>query len=125
MAYKPEGRPRYCFLTFDYGWCFGADERYYYDRTWGVCKKTIYSGCGGNKNNFYSKEKCDDICRFGTDTLSRQKTTKGDGLKKILIVNPNDKAKKTPDLSTPPPMAPDGPVATGDGPVPTSAGGGQ
>ncbi|KAJ8719195.1 hypothetical protein PYW07_016751 [Mythimna separata] len=62
-------RPRYCNLHFDYGFCFGSTTRWYYDPRWKVCKSTIYSGCGGNKNNFYNKEQCDQICRFGNGPI--------------------------------------------------------
>ncbi|KAH9635009.1 hypothetical protein HF086_010692 [Spodoptera exigua] len=82
-------RPRYCSLAFDYGFCFGASERYFYDSKWKVCKSTIYSGCGGNKNNFYSKEQCDQICRFGNvDVFKKTSTTVGG--KKVIIINPEN-----------------------------------
>ncbi|XP_013173744.1 PREDICTED: BPTI/Kunitz domain-containing protein-like [Papilio xuthus] len=80
-------RPPYCSLTFDYGYCFGAVPRWYFDPRWKVCKKTIYSGCGGNKNNFYSMPQCDSICRFGTGRIKEKKDMVGDP-KKVLIINP-------------------------------------
>ncbi|RVE53342.1 hypothetical protein evm_001912 [Chilo suppressalis] len=63
---EPKKRPRYCSLTFDYGFCFGAVKRWYYDKLWKVCKERIYSGCGGNKNNFYSMEQAADGTRTRT-----------------------------------------------------------
>ncbi|KAL0832325.1 hypothetical protein ABMA28_001761 [Loxostege sticticalis] len=83
-----QARPRYCSLAFDYGFCFGAVQRYYYDKYWKVCKKTIYSGCGGNQNNFYNFDDCDQICRLG-NAVDGERTTKGDGVKRKLIINPN------------------------------------
>ncbi|KAL0881934.1 hypothetical protein ABMA27_001693 [Loxostege sticticalis] len=85
---EPKARPRYCSLAFDYGFCFGAVQRYYYDKYWKVCKKTIYSGCGGNQNNFYNFDDCDQICRLG-NAVDGETTTKGDGIKRKIIINPN------------------------------------
>ncbi|XP_013142199.1 PREDICTED: BPTI/Kunitz domain-containing protein-like [Papilio polytes] len=84
---RQSSRPPYCGLTFDYGYCFGAVPRWYFDPRWKVCKKTIYSGCGGNKNNFYSLPQCDSICRFGKGRIKEKKDMPGDP-KKVLIINP-------------------------------------
>ncbi|XP_059058505.1 tissue factor pathway inhibitor-like [Achroia grisella] len=84
----PKMRPRWCYLTFDYGFCFGAINRWYYDPMWKVCKQRIYSGCGGNKNNFYSFEQCESVCRFGLGKI--QAPTKSSGVvKKVVIINTN------------------------------------
>ncbi|XP_026333478.1 kunitz-type U19-barytoxin-Tl1a-like [Hyposmocoma kahamanoa] len=91
------GRPRWCHLSFDYGFCFGGIRRYYYDRLYKVCKETVYSGCGGNKNNFYSLEQCNQVCTLGNKPLSGNATKKRTGLKKVLIINPSSTiTKKTP-----------------------------
>ncbi|CAK1541260.1 unnamed protein product [Leptosia nina] len=42
-------RPKWCSLTFDYGFCFGSLTRWFYDPLWKVCKERIYSGCGGKQ----------------------------------------------------------------------------
>ncbi|XP_073952120.1 kunitz-type serine protease inhibitor A-like [Choristoneura fumiferana] len=81
-------RPHYCSLRFDYGFCFGDTKRWYYDELWHVCKETIYSGCGGNKNNFYSQQQCDAICRFGNGPVGKTSVT--DHMKKVIIINPLD-----------------------------------
>ncbi|XP_068625220.1 BPTI/Kunitz domain-containing protein-like [Battus philenor] len=80
-------RPPWCSLTFDYGFCFGAVKRWYFDAQWKVCKETIYSGCGGNKNNFYNLAQCDSICRFNKGTIREKAEVFGDP-KKVLIINP-------------------------------------
>lgn len=80
-------KPKWCSLNFDYGFCFGAIKRWYYDPIWKVCKKRIYSGCGGNKNNFYSKEQCDAICNYGIGVITSQ-TKSLDRSRKVLVVNP-------------------------------------
>ncbi|XP_061705664.1 BPTI/Kunitz domain-containing protein-like [Cydia pomonella] len=87
---QQKGRPTYCSLSFDYGFCFGADKRWYYDEKWRVCRETIYSGCGGNKNNFYSQEGCESICRFGNGPPAQEEGNDGK-LKKVLIINPFDR----------------------------------
>ncbi|CAH2040837.1 unnamed protein product, partial [Iphiclides podalirius] len=86
--FKPKAvRPKWCHLAFDYGFCFGAVKRWYYDKQWNVCKETIYSGCGGNKNNFYNSEQCDSICRFNKGAIKESADISGN-LKKVLIINP-------------------------------------
>ncbi|XP_039750780.1 BPTI/Kunitz domain-containing protein-like [Pararge aegeria] len=82
----PKTRPKWCSLTFDYGFCFGALNRWYYDPLWKVCKQRIYSGCGGNKNNFYNQQQCDAVCRYGTGVI-RTAADDRSGIKKVLIVN--------------------------------------
>ncbi|XP_073485701.1 carboxypeptidase inhibitor SmCI-like [Aquarana catesbeiana] len=42
--------------------CKGYIPRYYYDKETGTCKSFIYGGCGGNENNFTTKEKCEATC---------------------------------------------------------------
>ncbi|XP_049871161.1 kunitz-type U19-barytoxin-Tl1a-like [Pectinophora gossypiella] len=93
QGYK-RGAPKYCGLSFDYGWCFGAEHRYYYDRFWKVCKKTIYSGCGGNRNNFYNKEQCQRVCSFGLPPLVKPKKRAQNGVWKVVIVNPDHASTK-------------------------------
>ncbi|XP_077977099.1 uncharacterized protein LOC144432706 [Glandiceps talaboti] len=55
-----------CCLPPDFGDCSGSEEKWYYDCFEGVCKTFKFSGCGGNANNFYSKEKC--IMHCGADS---------------------------------------------------------
>ncbi|XP_061377382.1 kunitz-type serine protease inhibitor 2-like [Danaus plexippus] len=38
------------------------NRRFYYDTEYKICEKFKYSGCGGNPNNFKSKEECKDHC---------------------------------------------------------------
>ncbi|WP_411027309.1 BPTI/Kunitz-type proteinase inhibitor domain-containing protein [Salmonella sp. s54925] len=44
------------------GRCRGYFPQYYYDQNSKECKKFIYGGCGGNKNNFDSYEECRESC---------------------------------------------------------------
>lgn len=44
------------------GLCRGQMRRYFYDRTKGKCMLFEYGGCGGNMNNFITKELCVQRC---------------------------------------------------------------
>jgi len=42
--------------------CLASNLAYYYEAVSGECQSFIYSGCGGNANNFNSYEKCMNYC---------------------------------------------------------------
>jgi len=42
--------------------CFGKFEQWYYDAAEGKCSTFMYTGCGGNKNNFNTETECLDAC---------------------------------------------------------------
>ncbi|GIY61357.1 papilin [Caerostris darwini] len=44
------------------GLCRAYIPRYYYDQEAGQCKKFIYGGCGGNRNNFQTEDECYNKC---------------------------------------------------------------
>ncbi|ODM97201.1 Papilin [Orchesella cincta] len=44
------------------GDCASYTERYYFDRYEGKCKTFIYTGCGGNSNNFVHIDDCRSKC---------------------------------------------------------------
>ncbi|PIO23422.1 hypothetical protein AB205_0155910, partial [Aquarana catesbeiana] len=52
-----------CDLSPDPGPCKASIEHYYYNQKTGDCETFIYGGCGGNGNNFATKEKCEDVCK--------------------------------------------------------------
>lgn len=37
--------------------------RFYYDIQTDECKPFVYTGCGGNKNNFYTSDFCERNCK--------------------------------------------------------------
>lgn len=45
------------------GQCEGNETRWYYDRRSDECSEFRYSGCRGNKNNFYSEGECRGRCQ--------------------------------------------------------------
>ncbi|KAF9804783.1 hypothetical protein SFRURICE_007686 [Spodoptera frugiperda] len=55
-------QPYFCQLTFDYGTCFGQYNRWHWDHISGHCRRRLYSGCGGNQNNFETKQECMANC---------------------------------------------------------------
>ncbi|KAJ8737123.1 hypothetical protein PYW07_000394 [Mythimna separata] len=55
-------RPYFCGLAFDYGTCFGQYNRWAWDPKYEICKQRLYSGCGGNQNNFETKTECMATC---------------------------------------------------------------
>lgn len=52
-----------CALPAVRGRCQENVTRYYYDRRSDECLQFEYSGCRGNKNNFYSEQDCAAQCR--------------------------------------------------------------
>ncbi|GFR11582.1 papilin [Trichonephila clavata] len=51
-----------CDKAPDSGVCDAYMPRYYYDEITATCKKFIYGGCGGNRNNFRTEEDCYNTC---------------------------------------------------------------
>ncbi|XP_052766205.1 uncharacterized protein LOC128207366 isoform X2 [Mya arenaria] len=52
--------------------CRARMSRYYFDKSRGECLQFFYGGCGGNSNNFVSKDDCERECRSGTSALGDQ-----------------------------------------------------
>lgn len=53
----------FCTLPAVYGRCKENETRYFFDHKSGECHQFEYSGCRGNKNNFYSEHDCLAQCR--------------------------------------------------------------
>ena len=51
-----------CQQAMDEGVCEGETERWAYDKDTHSCHKFLYSGCGGNRNNFLSDTECQLVC---------------------------------------------------------------
>uniref|UniRef100_H9GUT9 BPTI/Kunitz inhibitor domain-containing protein n=1 Tax=Anolis carolinensis TaxID=28377 RepID=H9GUT9_ANOCA len=57
--------PRICSLPKSIGWCSSSVRRFYYDTEIRIkrCEIFYYGGCGGNANNFLTKNECISKCR--------------------------------------------------------------
>lgn len=51
-----------CWEREDRGSCDGAERRYFYNSTSRRCQSFMYSGCGGNRNNFLHRRLCIKTC---------------------------------------------------------------
>ncbi|XP_055351849.1 LOW QUALITY PROTEIN: papilin-like [Paramacrobiotus metropolitanus] len=58
---------QHCFLPSDRGTCERSLPRWHYDSTDGVCKRFLFSGCGGNNNNFETQLHCLNDCGNAQD----------------------------------------------------------
>ena len=57
------------------GPCAGSVFRYYFDQYEGRCQQFIYSGCGGNDNNFETRAACERSCPSESSTEEPTTTT--------------------------------------------------
>ncbi|KAK4325646.1 hypothetical protein Pmani_003739 [Petrolisthes manimaculis] len=51
-----------CSQPVEAGMCSGGEARWYYNTETRKCEPFLYSGCGGNGNNFKSKYQCEARC---------------------------------------------------------------
>lgn len=56
-----------CSLPPEPGPCKAAVLRYYFNKSTLRCETLTYSGCGGNANNFKTKEECEKVCQQGSN----------------------------------------------------------
>ncbi|XP_064419665.1 tissue factor pathway inhibitor isoform X2 [Latimeria chalumnae] len=70
---KSQDGPSFCKSAADIGMCKAKEKRFYYDHTLGRCKPFLYSGCGGNNNNFTSRRSCLQVCKKGSNRNSPSK----------------------------------------------------
>lgn len=57
-----------CGLPPVYGRCQENITRWYYDERTFECVEFVYSGCRGNRNNFYTQSECQNQCLRTNDT---------------------------------------------------------
>ncbi|XP_069790851.1 BPTI/Kunitz domain-containing protein-like isoform X2 [Narcine bancroftii] len=55
-----------CMAPAEKGNCNKTLTRYFYNQSINLCETFVYSGCGGNQNNFRKKLQCRRTCRKGT-----------------------------------------------------------
>lgn len=61
--------PSWCLTPADRGLCQANENRFYYNSVIGKCRPFKYSGCGGNENNFTSKNACLRTCKKGMEDI--------------------------------------------------------
>ncbi|KAH8333789.1 hypothetical protein KR059_003403 [Drosophila kikkawai] len=66
--------PEDCHQPKETGRCFALFYRYAYNVDTQSCEEFVYGGCAGNKNNFESKEQCEQAC-LGRSVESTNTTT--------------------------------------------------
>ncbi|XP_048259060.1 BPTI/Kunitz domain-containing protein-like [Haliotis rufescens] len=72
----PPGQYQYrCQVPKVTGNCLTSRPRYYFNYQLGICEKFIYSGCGGNSNNFHTLTECRAVC--GGEDLCLQPVLQG------------------------------------------------
>ena len=59
----PQRSIEHCLQIVDPGSCRTQSVRYYYDQTLDVCKPFVWTGCGGNANNFRTQSECEIDCK--------------------------------------------------------------
>lgn len=64
------GSQEHCKLQPDAGECRIAEGRFYYNSADGTCQLFTYGGCGGNENNFLTREECEGSCFNLPDTCN-------------------------------------------------------
>lgn len=52
------------------GLCRASIPRYYYDVKSKTCEQFTYGGCGGNGNNYLTKEDCEKMCNESDNSES-------------------------------------------------------
>lgn len=66
-----------CMLPAETGPCRAQIERWYFNQESHRCELFMYGGCGGNANNFMTKEACEQRCAVGA-CCTRTIVTNGD-----------------------------------------------
>ncbi|XP_054441404.1 kunitz-type protease inhibitor 2-like [Pteronotus mesoamericanus] len=70
-AADPEGEVRdFCRVPKAVGGCQASVRRWWYNATGGSCQQFVYGGCGGNDNNYLTKEKCLEKCANVTENAT-------------------------------------------------------
>ncbi|XP_048367154.1 tissue factor pathway inhibitor 2 isoform X1 [Sphaerodactylus townsendi] len=63
--------PSFCYSPKDEGRCSASVTRFYYNRETKTCEEFIYTGCGGNENNFARMKDCIKVCKKADKKLKR------------------------------------------------------
>ncbi|XP_065322957.1 uncharacterized protein LOC135930099 [Gordionus sp. m RMFG-2023] len=97
-----------CELAPDPGLCSEKQIRFYYDSSISGCRNFVYTGCGGNLNNFKDWKECRDQCAtsklerpiFDRNTKDVKSTTQAIPIASIYIIQNKVTPKVFPNLRT-------------------------
>lgn len=65
--------PSWCLEPADSGLCKASEKRFYYNPAIGKCRQFNYTGCGGNNNNFTTKQDCNRACKKDSSKKSSKR----------------------------------------------------
>lgn len=60
---EPIPQASLCVEPLAVGNCSNYKVRWYFNKNRGECEAFVYTGCGGNSNNFISQDKCESMCK--------------------------------------------------------------
>ncbi|KAK6753411.1 hypothetical protein RB195_012790 [Necator americanus] len=83
----PVPKTKECVGTASRGPCSASLNRWYYDEQEAKCRRFVYSGCGGNGNNYETEDSCSQRC--APPPMGLPKCEKGEPLKSKLGVTVN------------------------------------
>ncbi|RVE48406.1 hypothetical protein evm_006967, partial [Chilo suppressalis] len=83
-----------CKLSMVVGHCRGYEERWFYDMSRSTCEPFGFTGCGGNGNNFRTREQCHSLC--GNLTASNTTSNASDNASVVQSDVAVKKLKPTP-----------------------------
>ncbi|CAG02122.1 unnamed protein product [Tetraodon nigroviridis] len=78
-----------CGAEPEVGPCRAALPHWYFDSEAGSCKPFVYGGCRGNRNNYPSKQKCEDTCTGVTVLPASKKVGVADDLEEHCVAKPD------------------------------------
>ncbi|KAF5273765.1 hypothetical protein FQR65_LT17079 [Abscondita terminalis] len=59
-----------CMQTSEVGYCNRHYNRWFFEPNKLMCVPFVYSGCGGNRNNFLTAQECNDACKIVRDSVT-------------------------------------------------------
>merc|ERR1712115_596818 len=91
-------RHTFCILEPAPGACKVSTEQWFYNATEATCARFMYSGCGGNKNNFNTETECLSACHPQHTRRQRFRGLEAQSLtrERKILVGPRNGGKACP-----------------------------
>lgn len=87
-----------CLASKVVGRCRASFPRWWYNATEGDCRRFFYGGCGGNDNNYLTKDQCLKRCSGVTDQTPNDGTASSIGVDSSLLTAPRKQDDQSSDL---------------------------